>query len=175
MTLATIDVRDLVGHPGASREEELRGTVEGLGTELVRVRDDAEIQADLLLESVVEGILVSGRLSGTWTLRCARCLAEFERDFDVDVHELFVERPDEEADEYALDPEAGLDPDQMVRDAVGVEMPFSPLCRPDCLGLCEICGGNRNLGECTGHERIDPRFAALSELLPLLPDDPDAD
>ena len=74
----------------------------------------------------------------------------------------------------ALDPAGELDPDQMIRDAVGVELPFSPLCRSDCLGLCEVCGGDRNLGECPGHDAIDPRFAILSDLLLELPttDDP---
>lgn len=166
MTLAVIDVRDLIGHPGASREAIVSGTVEGLATELARVPEDAPIEAELLLESVVEGILVSGRLSGTLRLVCSRCLTEFESPFDVTVHEMFVAEPDEEADDYRLDPELGIEPDQMVRDAVGLQLPFSPLCRPDCLGLCEVCGGNRNLGECPGHEEIDPRFAILSQLFP---------
>ena len=168
MTVATIDVRDLVGKPGASRELPVTGTLEGLAAELARVPDDAPIRGELLLESVVEGILVSGTLEGTMTLRCARCLTEFEQPFRVEVHELFTERPDDEGDGYPLDPDHGIDPDQMFRDTIGVELPFSPLCRPDCQGLCEICGGNRNLGECPGHEQIDPRFAVLSELLPEL-------
>ena len=170
MSVATIDVRDLVGRPGASREQPISGTLDGLGSELARVPEDAPIEGELLLESVVEGVLVSGRLEGTMTLACARCLTEFRRPFLVEVHELFAERPDEEADDYPLDPETGIDPEQMLRDAIGVELPFSPLCRADCQGLCEICGGNRNLGECPGHERIDPRFAALSALLPDLAD-----
>jgi uncharacterized protein len=170
MTIQAIDVRDLVGQPGASKEQSLRGTIDGLGTELASVPDDAPIVGDLLLESVVEGILVSGRLEGTLRLRCARCLTEFERPFGVDVNEMFVERPDDDADDYPLDPQGALDLDQMVRDVVGVELPFSPLCRPDCQGLCPVCGGNRNLGECPGHDEVDPRFAVLSELLADLPD-----
>jgi uncharacterized protein len=65
-----------------------------------------------------------------------------------------------------LDPELGIEPGQMIRDVVGVQMPFSPLCRPDCRGLCEVCGGNRNLGECPGHDEVDTRFAVLSHLYP---------
>ncbi len=172
MSLATIDVHDLVGHPGASRELSILGTLEGLGSELARVPDDTPIEGALLLESVVEGILVSGRLRGTWQLRCARCLIGFEQPFSVDVHELFVERPGDDDDAYPLDAGAGIDPDQMVRDTVGVELPFSPLCRPDCRGLCEVCGGNRNLDECPGHEQVDPRFTVLSDLLLEFPDDP---
>jgi uncharacterized protein len=164
--LNTIDVRGLLHHLGASREEPIRGTVDGLATELARVPDDEPVAADLVLESVVEGIVVSGHVGGTWRLRCARCLTEFDRPFDVTVSELFVPSPDEDADAYPLGPDGELDPDQMVRDAVGVEMPFSPLCRPDCKGLCEICGGNRNQGECPGHAEVDPRFAVLSDLFP---------
>jgi uncharacterized protein len=171
MTLAAIDVRDLTGHPGASREETLVGTVDALRTELVTVPDDATVEAALLLESIVEGILVTGNLTGGWRLRCARCLSEFDGTFDIDVHELFVPQPGEDDDDYPLDPEGHLDANQMVRDAIGVEMPFSPLCRSDCRGLCPTCGGNRNLGECPGHDEVDPRFAVLSELFPELSDD----
>jgi uncharacterized protein len=166
VTLAAIDVRELIGHPGASMQAHLEGTLEGLGTEVASVPDDAPIEGDLLLESVVEGVLVSGDLRGRFHLRCARCLDEFDAPFDFAVTEMFVPAPDEDADDYALDPEGFIEPEQMVRDTVGVELPFSPLCRPDCLGLCPVCGGNRNLGECPGdHPSIDPRWAALEVLL----------
>jgi len=175
MSLAAIDVHDLLGQPGTFRRHDVLGTMEGLSTELVEVPDDAPLGGSLLLESVVEGILVSGSITGTWTARCARCLTERSQPFTVEVSELFlVEAPDEdelddEDDRYALLDES-IDLDQLVRDAVGVEMPFAPLCRADCLGLCEVCGGNRNLGECPGHEALDPRFAVLADLLPELPD-----
>ena len=105
-----IDVRDLLGHPGASRTQSLRDTIEGLGTELARVPDDAPVEAELLLESVIEGILASGRLRGTMALRCARCLKEFSRPFDVEVSgELFTERPDDDSDDYPLDPTGALE------------------------------------------------------------------
>lgn len=161
--MRAIDVRDLLGHPGASRTQALHDTVQGLGIELASVSD--AIDAELLLESVVEGILVSGRLTGTMSLRCARCLKDFTRSFDVQVAgELFTPRPAPDSDEYPLDPEGSLDPEQLVRDAVGIELPFSPLCAPDCRGLCPVCGGDLNLGECPGHEQADPRWAELTDL-----------
>src|SRR5205085_4186010 len=73
-----VDVRDLLAHPGTSRRYRLEEPVPGLGIELVRVPDDAPVEADLLLESVVEGVLVSGPLSGPLTLTCARCLKELD-------------------------------------------------------------------------------------------------
>jgi DUF177 domain-containing protein len=163
MTLGPIDVRDLVGRPGTSREVRVRGCLDGLGTELASVSEDSPIEGALLLESVLEGVAVSGRLTGTFQLSCARCLREFEGHFEVGLAERFVLDPDD--DEYALDPAGLLDPNQMVRDVVGVELPFSPLCSSDCLGLCPVCGGDRNEGECPGHDEVDPRWEGLEALL----------
>jgi uncharacterized protein len=164
--IPAIDVRDLVDHPGAHKQETLRGTLEDLGTEVASVREDRPVEGELLIESIVEGILVSGRLAGTLHLRCARCLREFDSELTVEVNEMFTPDPAEDTDDYPLAPEGLLEPEQMVRDAVGVELPFSPLCRPDCLGLCPVCGGDRNLGECPGnHEEADPRWSALDDLL----------
>jgi uncharacterized protein len=164
--IGSIDVRDLVGRPGASKVEQVAGTLETLETELASLARDAPIRGELVLESIVEGIVASGRLEGAFELRCARCLREFERGFAVDLQELFVMFPHEDSDEYPLDPEGFLEPDQMVRDVVGVELPFAPVCRQDCRGLCARCGGDLNLGECTCEEpRIDPRWEALDVLL----------
>ena len=163
-----IDVADLLGQPGSSRHHRAAWFVEGLGTELAGVRDDVPVEADLLLESLVEGILVSGTIRAEVAMRCARCLTGFERPCTVEVHELFVPEPEPDTDDYPLDPEGLLDPGQMVRDAIGIELPFSPLCRPDCQGLCPVCGGDRNLGECPGHVEVDPRWAALEQLAPML-------
>jgi len=166
MTVPPIDVTDLLGHPGAARRVSVSGTVADLGTSVAAVPEDAPVEADLLLESVVEGIVVSGTLRGRWHLRCARCLDEFDAPFALEVTELFVADPQEDADEYPLEPHGAIDPEQMLRDAIGVELPFSPLCRPDCAGLCPVCGGNRNLGQCPGnHPQRDPRWAPLGDLL----------
>ena len=99
MTLAPIDVHDLLGQPGMSRRSDVLGTIDGLATELVAVPDDAPLGGSLLLESVVEGILVTGPITGTWTVRCARCLTERQQPFSVEVSELFVANPSEDDDE----------------------------------------------------------------------------
>lgn len=174
--IGTIDVRDLVGRPGASKVEQFSGTLDDLETELAAVAEDAPIRGELVLESLTEGILASGRLHGSFSLRCARCLREFEQGFSVELSELFVPFPHEDSDEYPLDPEGYLEPDQMIRDVIGVELPFAPVCRPDCRGLCSRCGGDLNIGGCTCEEpQIDPRWEGLEALLDELrgSEDPD--
>lgn len=159
-----LDVRDLMGSPGAQRAVHLAEAVDGLSTELARVPSDRPIDADLLLQSVVEGILISGRLSGVLEGSCARCLRPIRRDFDAAVQEVFRPGAGGEEEEYPLaDGELDLEP--MIRDVVVLAMPFAPLCRPDCLGLCERCGGDRNLSECTCPAEVaDPRWRVLGEL-----------
>ncbi len=164
--IGAIDVRDLVGRSGATKSEQVSGTIDDLATELAGLSEDTPVTGELILESLAEGILASGRLQGSLSLRCARCLKAFEQGFTVELRELFVAFPHEDSDEYPLDPEGYLDPDQMLRDAIGVELPFAPVCRPDCRGLCARCGGDLNLGECTCTEAdIDPRWDGLEALL----------
>jgi len=158
-----IDVRDLLTQPGASRTVQVSEPVRGLGTELAAVPADRRIDAQLLLESVVEGVLVSGPVSGDMTLICARCLKTFQSDFRLEVQELFTPGAGAEDDEYPVN-EGSIDVEPMIRDAVVLSMPFAPLCRPDCLGLCERCGGERNLGECRCEPEVDPRWGRLSSL-----------
>ena len=126
-----IDLRDLIDHPGASRTVHVVESVEGLRLELAAVAEDVPIRADLLLESVVEGILVSGTVSGRAALACARCLKSFDDGFDVRVRELFSRGASPGDDEYPLSPSGEIDIEPMVRDAILLSMPFSPLCRPD--------------------------------------------
>jgi uncharacterized protein len=158
-----IDVRDLLERPGSARRVRLDEPVEGLRTELAAVAPEAPIEGELTLESVLEGIFVTGSVGGRMMLRCARCLKEFEAEFDVAMNELYVREPGPE-DDYVLADDLTLDPEPMVRDAVVLQMPFSPLCTPDCLGLCERCGGDRNIGECTCGPEVDARWSALEAL-----------
>ena len=159
--MRAIDIRELLARPGGAAKERIEEPIEGLHTELADVPADAPVEGELLLENVVEGVLVSGTLNATMTLRCARCLKDYTRRVEVDVHELFSQQPDPDGDEYEIAPEGSLDPEPMVRDAIGLQLPFAPLCRPDCAGLCERCGGDRNLGECSCEEEIDARWAPL--------------
>ena len=156
-----VDVHDLMHRPGASRRVELGEELENLSTEMVALSD--EVRFEGLLEGVEEGILVSGNVSARMSCSCARCLKEFSQVFDVTVRELFTDTPSEEEDHYPIaDGEIDLEP--CARDALLLSVPFAPLCKEDCLGLCPRCGGDRNIGECACGPEIDERWAALSSL-----------
>ncbi len=157
-----VDVADLLDQTGVSKRVERSEEVPGLKVELAEVPGGSRIGLDVRVEAVSEGrLLVSGTLSAAVVQSCARCLTSFDGSVEAQVREVFVPVPGD--DEYAIDAELGtIELEPMVRDAVIPAMPFAPLCRPDCLGLCERCGGNRNLGECTCPEEVqDARWSAL--------------
>jgi uncharacterized protein len=158
-----VDVRDLLAEPGASRQLALDQRFVDLRTELATVSPEFPLHMEILLESVVEGILASGPLSGRMAYRCARCLKDFSEGFRVEVRELFAHGVSADDDEYPIR-EGHIDLEPMIRDAVLLSIPFSPLCRPDCQGLCPRCGGDRNLGECSCGPEVDPRWSELDRL-----------
>jgi uncharacterized protein len=163
MSALSVDVSDLVGKPGATKEFSTSRPVAGLRLPLVWVEPDQSVEIDLVAHSVREGIEVLGRLSGTMRFSCSRCLVDFGQNFSHPVQEIFYySSEDEEAYRVAG---TAIDLEQMVRDVVVLSMPIRPLHRPDCKGLCPICGADRNLVDC-GHslEPVDERWAPLKDL-----------
>jgi uncharacterized protein len=145
------------------------GPGERLGLEVLAVPEDAPVELDVRLESVTEGVYVSGTVSAPLAGECARCLDELSDHLEVEVAELFA-YPDSltdettDADELPRVVDEQLDLEQIVRDAVVLALPLAPLCSPDCAGLCTECGGRRaDLEADHGHETLDPRWAALRE------------
>jgi uncharacterized protein len=176
-----VDTRELGRRPGLSRRFER--TVEAqtaLGVEgVIAVPKGARIELDMLLESVVEGVLVTGTAHAPVEGECARCLDPIsaeDADVEVDFTELFAypdsvteETTDEDEIFRLVDDKVDLEP--VVRDAVVLALPAAPLCREDCPGLCPDCGGRwADLGPDHRHEKIDPRWAALTERFRTDPD-----
>lgn len=168
-----INVRDVSRRPGELRGLELDIVApEAIGTPMVGLAAGSELQLDVRLESLHEGVLVTGEVEGLAVGECSRCLAPLEQQLRLEFQELFAYSEDEAFDHTVHDDHVDLEP--MVRDAVVLSLPFQPVCQADCPGLCPQCGV-RLLDE-PGHEHeapADPRWAALAGL--QLPDEASAD
>ena len=175
-----LDTRKLNRRPGTMQELQ-RTTVlpEDLGTEVIAIKAGSPVEIDVRLESVVEGVLVTGSVSGTATGACVRCLDPVELDVGARFQELFaytdraahhheVAGDSDEDDVYELVDDL-VDLETVLRDAVVPTLPFQPVCRDDCPGLCAQCGLRLAEDPDHHHEVIDPRWSALSG---LLQDDP---
>jgi uncharacterized protein len=142
-----------------------------LGLETIAVPESAPIELEVRLESVTEGVYVSGTVHAPLAGECARCLDVLSDEIDVELSELFA-YPDSitdettDADELPRVVNEMVDVEQIVRDAVVLALPLAPLCRDDCRGLCPDCGEKwADLEPGHGHETLDPRWAALQERL----------
>jgi uncharacterized protein len=183
-----VDTRELGRRAGAMKDLHLTvPTAEGWGSGTAWVPEGSDIDLDLRLESVVEGVFVSGTVRAPVVAECARCLGPVTWDEHTDIEELFVYPPqdarghrvtvdrDRDDDVVPTIEEDLIDLEATVRDVVVLGLPIAPLCRDDCQGLCSQCGAL--LAEDPGHqhEEQDPRWAALTALLAETKQDEDKD
>jgi uncharacterized protein len=158
-----VGVADLLRHPGNHREIVLTAPVEGLVVLGSSVPPGRDIELDLRLESVNEGIVAKGVVRAPWQGECRRCLRAIEGVAEASVLEVFEDEP-VEGETSKLDTDR-IDLEPLARESILLELPLAPLCQDDCAGLCPDCGADRNAGDC-GHtlEATDDRWAALGQL-----------
>ena len=111
-------------------------------------------------------------MKGTITTRihgvCDRCAADFTQDVEIPIDVVLVEEfsNEDSEDEWVFPLEAdSADLEDIVRTVFVLNMDSKMLCSPDCKGLCCKCGKNLNDGPCGCQKELDPRFAALQQLL----------
>ncbi|MGH2785261.1 MAG: YceD family protein [Actinomycetota bacterium] len=159
----SVDISEILRDPGTSKRVQITEDLEGLSLDMGRA--DRALELDLVLESLVEGVLVRGMVRGAYQLECIRCLRSFERPLAVELSEVitYPDQPEAEEGYQVVGDHADLEP--VVRDAVLLAMPVNPLHAPDCKGLCAVCGTDRNETDC-GHEgrRVDLRWEPLEQL-----------
>lgn len=168
-----IDTRPLGRRPGTMREVHLELEVNtSIGVEVIAVPVGSELILDLRLESVAEGVLVSGTASAAASGQCSRCLTDLQLPVSARLQELYA-YPDSttaattDEDEIPRLQDDLIDLTPLVRDEIVLALPLAPLCRPDCAGLCPDCGERLDEVE-PGHqhETMDPRWAALADRRP---------
>ncbi|WP_438874086.1 YceD family protein [Tessaracoccus lacteus] len=132
---------------------------------VIGVPEGSDIELELTLQSVTEGVLVTGTATAQLRGQCSRCLTGIEGTDSFDIQELYFYPGNEVDEEESLVVDETIDLEEVLRDTVVLELPFTPLCEDDCLGLCPDCGFNRNLDPTHTHgDRIDPRWSKLTGL-----------
>ena len=172
------DMRTLGRQAGSAKTQQLTVPApDDMRLELARVPVGADMQLDVRFEAVTEGVLVTGSATAPLAGECARCLAPLASTVTASFTELYLyprdrhdphdrsdENTEQDDEELYLDGDL-LDLEPVLRDAVVLALPMSPLCREDCPGLCVECGvpladagpGHRH------DEPADPRWAALNQ------------
>ncbi len=180
------DTHELGRRPGALQR--LSRTVDAprdLGLkDVIGVPEGTPVELDLRLESVMEGVLVTGTARARAEGECVRCLEPLGQQLDADFLEMFSYpdaddrgRPnaepadDAEEDEDRLFLEDGMfDLEPVLRDAVVLALPMQPVCQEDCPGLCSQCGVRLADDPDHHHDAVDIRWAALQGLAGTIQD-----
>ena len=113
-------------------------------------------------------LMMTGSIRTTIHGTCDRCASDFDRDIDIPVNVVLVtEMANEENEDEWVFPLEGdsADLDDIVRTVFVLNLDSKLLCSEDCKGLCHRCGKNLNEGPCDCRKELDPRFAALKQLL----------
>ena len=179
-----VDLRELGRRAGSMHEiDRTAPAPDDWRVELIGVPAGTEVHLRLRLESVMEGVLVSGEIDAPVTGSCARCLEPIEDTLSLDVQELYAyegsttEATSEEDEVRRVEGEH-IDLEPMVRDLVVLGLPLAPTCTEDCAGLCVDCGQRLDdLPADHTHEQLDPRWAGLAARFTAAPnagaDDPE--
>ena len=169
------DMRTLGRQAGSARAQQLTVPApDDMRLELARVPVGDDLQLDLRFEAVTDGVLVTGSATAPVAGECARCLTPLASTVTASFTELYLyqhdrhdkherfDEDDEQEEALYLDGDL-LDLEPVLRDAVVLALPMSPLCREDCPGLCVECGVPlADAGPGHQHEDApDPRWAGL--------------
>lgn len=174
------DTHELGRRPGALQR--LSRSVEApaapvFGIEgVIGVPEGAPVELELRLESVMEGVLVTGTARAVAEGECVRCLEPLHQEVAAEFQEMFsypdaddrgrTAAPGDDAeDEDMIFLEDGMfDLEPVLRDAVVLALPMQPVCREDCAGLCPDCGIRLDDEPGHHHDAVDIRWAALQGL-----------
>jgi uncharacterized protein len=166
--VTTVDLRTLRLRPGEVERQRLDVEIEPfvLGGQRYEAVP-ATIPVDLEISQASGATVFDLRLRAHLCGACMRCLgyAEIERDVVArEFHDPDAPASDELRSDYVENDRLRVD--TWARDAIALELPDQILCRPDCAGLCPVCGKDLNVEP---HEHLerdpDPRWSALEGLL----------
>ncbi len=119
---------------------------------LVRLSPDFELNAfggNAHISRTPQGLLVEADFSGSLLQECVRCLEEYSQPLHTIFSELYSFRYRRNPESELFVPEDGqIDLGPLVREYLMLEMPIKSICRPDCKGLCPVCGENLNYTIC---------------------------
>ena len=153
-----IDVVELRRKLATRRAFRREATMPDLVVGSTFVPADEPVCVELDLESVSNGVMVSGMILTPWEGECRRCLEVVRGTLELEVHELFTGEGDPD-ETYPIDGDE-IDLRPMIRDAVVLNLPQAPLCRPECLGP----DPERFPAIVEGQGPVDRCWAALPEL-----------
>jgi uncharacterized protein len=163
-----VSVTEIRRRPGSRMPVERTLVAEGLGLTDLAIPDGAEITFTGELESIHEGVVLTGSAEVPWTGECRRCLKELSGSAVIDIREVYETKPTD-GETWPLEHDQ-VDLGPLLHDIALLALPLAPLCTDDCLGPAPeafpatVEGGAAPVDEADSEPAKDPRWAALDDL-----------
>jgi uncharacterized protein len=162
VTPLVVNAAELLRQPGSRRRAVTDVPIAAVDLDDQRLTGD--IAVDVTLESTLDDVVVTGSLRARHRDACRRCLRSIDDVLVVTVDERYRVAPPPDDDAFPI-VNGQIDLAPMVREEVLLAIPDAPLCRPDCPGLCPLCGADLAEGPCGCDTSVrDERWAVLDEL-----------
>lgn len=117
--------------------------------------DVTDFSGSVHISRAPQGLLFEGKFKAFTQIECVRCLEPFDQLLEIDLNEVYAYGSRSFTESGLYVPEDGnIDLAPITREYLLLDSPIKPLCRPDCQGLCVICGENLNLGKCEHQVKI---------------------
>lgn len=137
--------------------------------ETMRLGDDLSLRefvGTTRFSRTPQGLLLQGDFKAETDLECVRCLEVFSQPLNWSLTDLYAFNRKNITESGLLVPEEGqIDLEPLLREYALLEFPISPVCKPDCKGLCPICGENLNKVDCGHRPGFDSPFSVLKDIL----------
>ena len=137
--------------------------------ETMRLGDDfavREFYGAARFSRTPQGLLLQGDFKAETDLECVRCLDVYTQTLNWSLTDLYAFNHRNMTESGLLVPEEGqIDLEPLLREYALLEIPISPVCKPDCKGLCPVCGENLNKNDCGHRPVVDSPFTVLKDLL----------
>ena len=160
-----LNLNDIIGRPGAKKSFAFDLDLDGISFPQVETLD-TPFKASGTVRNIAGALTLQGELQVSFTYSCDRCMERIQvQESRPVIAYLAEELEDEEHPDIFLLENGTIDLDEVFRTAFVLEMESKFICTEDCKGLCTICGTNLNHGPCACHKEVDPRLAALQQLL----------
>ncbi len=162
-----INVAEIRRHLTGKKILQIEAEPADLDITVAELSIDGKIHIEGEISNVGDVLLLRARVSARVNRVCSRCLKEFTSDSTAEVVEKYYPSgsPGVENDAYVYEADV-VDITEPLREVLLLAEPLRALCKDDCLGICSVCGADRNVHPCSCNTgTIDPRLAALKQFI----------
>ncbi len=135
----------------------------------IRLGEDLKVEdfvGTARFDRTPQGLLLQGTFGAKTQLDCVRCLDPFSQSLKWSITDLYAFDKRSISESNLLVPENGqIDLEPLLREYALLEIPINPVCKPECKGLCPVCGANLNKTDCGHRPESSSPFSALKDLL----------